>query len=101
MKDTFSKKELEALGFEEDTTGGMKKYYPANTNNSLEYIGHAIFTQVAVGDSTGYIDRYQFMCLSRFDYLEMEPKAFLKAMRKAVDEYRSDMKKLGLLEEKE
>lgn len=89
-------KELRALGYHECSDGDMSKDYPSG--ESLNEIGFVIFDKLP--DNEGYWRDSEFMPL--FSYgMKDEPKEFLKTMKKAIDEYRSDMMKLGLLEEKE
>lgn len=87
-----TKEELAELGCEETCTGNMMKCYPADKG----WIGDAIFKKVA---EDAYCHDSGFMSLHIYESDE-DPKKFIKKVKKAIDEYRSDMMKLGLLEEK-
>lgn len=89
-----AKEELAALGYHEICTGGMLKDYPSGELG----VGFIIFDKLP--NNEGYWRDSEFMTL--FDYgMKNDPKEFLETMKRAIDEYRSDMMKLGLLEEKE
>lgn len=92
-----TREELEALGYKETCTGNMMKDYPTDKN----YVGYAIFNKVTEPEiKEAYRDDNGFMSLHIYKFDE-DPKEFIKKMKKAIDKYRSDMMKLGLLEEKE
>lgn len=87
------KEELITLGYHECSDGDMLKDYPSGELK----VGFVIFDKLP--DNEGYWRDSEFMIL--FSYrMEDDPKEFSKRMKKAIDEYRSDMMKLGLLEEK-
>lgn len=88
------KEELIALGYHECSDGDMLKDYPSGELK----VGFVIFDKLP--DNEGYWRDSEFMTLFSYQ-MKDEPKEFLKTMKKAIDEYRSDMMKLGLLEEKE
>lgn len=91
------KKELITLGYHEMSgicEKSMSKDYPSGELK----VGFVIFDKLP--DNEGYWRDSEFMTL--FSYgMKYDSKEFLKTMKRAVDEYRSDMMKLGLLEEKE
>lgn len=89
------KEELITLGYHECSDGFMSKDYPSG---GLENVGFVIFDKLS--NNEGYWRDSEFMTL--FSYgMKYDSKEFLETMKRAVDEYRSDMMKLGLLEEKE
>lgn len=89
-----TKEELAALGYKEICTDGMMKYYPTDKS----WIGDAIFKKVYVpGIKDAYWHDNGFMSLHTYELGE-DPEKFIKKVKKAIDEYRSDMIKLGLLE---
>lgn len=88
------KEELIALGYHEISTDGMLKDYPSG---ELEDVGFVIFDKLP--DNEGYWRESEFMTLNSYA-MDDDPKEFSKRIKKAIDEYRSDMMKLGLLEEK-
>ncbi len=88
------KEELIALGYHECSDGDMLKDYPSG---ELKDIGFIIFDKLP--NNEGYWRDSEFMTLYYYQ-MKDDPKEFLKTMKKAIDEYRSDMMKLGLLEEK-
>lgn len=92
-----TKEELAELGYKEICAGSMMmKYYPADKS----WIGDAIFKKVAEpGIKDAYWDDSGFMSLHTYKFDE-DPEKFIKKVKKAIDKYRSDMMKLGLLEEK-
>jgi len=90
-----TKEELAELGYKEELSGNMAKHYPTNKN----YVGYAIFKKVTEPEiKDAYWHDSGFLCLY---YYEMgdDPEKFIKKMKKAIDKYRSDMMKLGVLEE--
>lgn len=89
------KEELIALGYHECSDGDMSKDYPSG--ESLNEIGFVIFDKLP--DNEGYWRDSELMTLFSYQ-MKDDPKEFSKRMKKAIDEYRSDMMKLGLLEEK-
>lgn len=92
-----TREELEALGYKETCTctGNMMKYYPADKS----WIGYAIFNKVTEPEiKDAYWHDSGFLCLHTYEFDE-DPEKFIKKMKKAIDKYRSDMMKLGLLEE--
>lgn len=92
-----TREELEALGYKETCTGNMMKYYPTDKS----WIGDARFRKVTEPEvKDAYWDDCGFLCLHIYKFDE-DPEKFIKKMKKAIDKYRSDMMKLGLLEEKE
>lgn len=92
-----AKEELVALGYHEICTGGMLKDYSAGKRD----VGCVIFDENPDPDiKEGYWNGRNFMSLSPY-MMDDDPKEFLEKMKKAIDKYRSDMMKLGLLEEKE
>lgn len=88
-----AREELIALGYHECSDGDMLKDYPSG---ELE-VGFVIFDKLP--DNEGYWRDGEFMTLHSYGAKD-DPKKFLEKMKKAIDEYRSDMMKLGLLEEK-
>lgn len=94
------KEELIALGYHEMSgicEKSMSKDYPTGESG----VGYAIFDKISEsGIKEGYWRDSEFMTLFSYQ-MKDEPKEFLETMKKAIDEYRSDMMKLGLLEEKE
>lgn len=88
------KEELIALGYHECSNGYMLKEYPSG---ELKDIGFIIFDKLP--NNEGYCRDRGLMTLLSYQTKD-EPKEFLKTMKRAVDECRSDMIKLGLLEEK-
>ena len=87
------KEELIAIGYHECSDGDMLKDYPSGEPKA----GFVVFDKLP--DNEGYWRDSEFMTL--FSYgMKYDPKEFLETMKIAVDEYRSDMMKLGLLEEK-
>lgn len=89
-----AREELRAIGYHECSDGDMLKDYPSG---ELKDIGFIIFNKLP--DNEGYWRDSEYMTLLSYGTKD-EPKEFLKTMKKAIDEYRSDMVKLGLLEEK-
>ena len=90
------KEELIAIGYHECSDGDMLKDYPAGETE----VGYVIFKKISDPDiKGGYWRDGEFMTLSSYR-MKDDPKEFSKRMKKAIDEYRSDMIKLGLLEEK-
>lgn len=90
------KEELIALGYHECSDGDMLKDYPAGETE----VGYVIFKKISDPDiKEGYWRDNEFMTLHSYQ-MKDDPKEFLETMKRAVDEYRSDMMKLGLLEEK-
>ena len=90
------KEELIALGYHECSDGDMLKDYPAGETE----VGYVIFKKISYPDiKEGYWRDNEFMALHSYQ-MKDDPKEFLETMKRAVDEYRSDMIKLGLLEEK-
>lgn len=88
-----TKEELIALGYHECSDGDMLKDYPSGELG----VGFVIFDKLP--NNEGYWRDSEFMTL--FSYgMKNDPKEFLEKMKRAIDEYRSDMMKLGLLEEK-
>ena len=88
-----AKEELAALRYHECSDGDMLKDYPSGELG----VGFVIFDKLP--NNEGYWRDSEFMTL--FSYgMKNDPKEFLKTMKRAIDEYRSDMMKLGLLEEK-
>ena len=91
-----AKKELVDLGYHEIYTGDMSKDYSAGKRD----VGCVIFDKNPDPDiKEGYWNGRNFMSLSPY-MMDDDPKEFLEKMKKAIDKYRSDMMKLGLLEEK-
>ena len=91
-----TKEELAELGYKEICTGVMMKYYPTEKG----WIGDAIFKKVYVpGIKDAYWHDSGFLCLHTYE-LDEGPEKFIKKMKKTINEYRSDMIKLGVLEEK-
>lgn len=92
-----AKEELAALGYHEICTGGMLKDYSAGKRD----VGYVIFDKISDPSiKGGYWRDKDFMTLHTYQ-MKDDPKKFLETMKRAIDEYRSDMMKLGLLEEKE
>lgn len=93
------KKELITLGYHEMSgicEKSMSKDYPTGERG----VGYAIFDKISEsGIKEGYWRDSEYMTLLSYQ-MEDDPKEFSKRMKKAIDEYRSDMMKLGLLEEK-
>lgn len=91
-----AREELRALGYHELFDGDMLKDYPTGETE----VGYMIFKKISDPDiKEGYWRDSEYMTLLSYQ-MKDEPKEFLKTMKKAIDEYRSDMMKLGLLEEK-
>lgn len=94
-----AREELTALGYHEMSgicEKSMSKDYPTGE----EGVGYAIFDKISDPDiKEGYWRDSEFMTLFSYQ-MKDDPKEFSKRMKKAIDEYRSDMMKLGLLEEK-
>lgn len=90
----IEKEELIALGYHECYDGDMLKDYPSG---GLKDVGFVIFDKLP--DNEGYWSESEFMTLNSYA-MDDDPKEFSKRIKKAIDEYRSDMIKLGLLEEK-
>lgn len=91
-----AREELIALGYHEISTDGMLKDYPTGETE----VGYVIFEKISDPDiKEGYWRDSEFMTLNSYA-MDDDPKEFSKRMKKAIDEYRSDMMKLGLLEEK-
>lgn len=91
-----AREELIALGYHECSDGDMLKDYPAGETE----VGYVIFEKISDPDiKGGYWNGRNFMSLHSYGAKD-DPKEFSKRMKKAIDEYRSDMMKLGLLEEK-
>ncbi len=95
-----AKEELVALGYHEMSEiceKSMSKDYPTGEKG----VGYAIFDKISEPDiKGGYWRDKDFMTLFSYQ-MEDDPTEFLETMKKAIEEYRSDMMKLGLLEEKE
>lgn len=89
-----AKEELIALGYHECSDGDIMKDYPSG---ELKDIGFVIFDKLP--NNEGYWRDSEYMTLLSYG-MKDDPKEFSKRMKKAIDEYRSDMMKLGLLEEK-
>lgn len=94
-----AREELIALGYHDMSEvyeGDMIKDYPAGETE----VGYVIFKKISDPDiKEGYWRDNEFMTLHSYQ-MKDDPKEFLETMKRAVDEYRSDMMKLGLLEEK-
>lgn len=94
-----AKEELTALGYHEMSEmceKSMSKDYPTGK----KWVGYAIFDKISdPGIKEGYWRDRNFMTLHSYQMGD-DPKEFLETMKKAIEEYRSDMMKLGLLEEK-
>lgn len=88
-----AREELTSLGYHECSDGDMLKDYPSGELG----VGFVIFDKLP--NNEGYWRDSEFMTLFSYD-MKGDPKKFLKTMKRAIDEYRSDMMKLGLLEEK-
>lgn len=90
------KEELIAIGYHECSDGDMLKDYPAGETE----VGYVIFKKIFDPDiKEGYWRDNEFMTLHSYQ-MKDDSKEFLETMKRAVDEYRSDMMKIGLLEEK-
>lgn len=90
-----TKEELAELGYKEMSAGGMIKYYPTYKS----WIGDVIFKKISEPEiKDGYWYNGGFMSLRAYEFDE-DPEKFIKTMKKAIDKYRSDMMKLGVLEE--
>ncbi len=87
------KEELITLGYHECSDGDMLKDYPSGELK----VGFVIFDKLP--DNEGYWRDSEFMTLFSYQ-MKDEPKEFLETMKRAINEYRSDMIKLGLLEKK-
>ena len=87
------KEELITLGYHECSDGDMLKDYPSGELK----VGFVIFDKLP--DNEGYWRDSEFMTLFSYQ-MKDEPKEFLETMKRAINEYRSDMIKLGLLEQK-
>lgn len=94
-----AREELIALGYHDMSKvyeGDMLKDYPAGETE----VGYVIFKKISDPDiKGGYWRDSEYMTLLSYGTKD-DPKQFLETMKRAVDEYRSDMMKLGLLEEK-
>lgn len=95
-----AREELAALGYQEMPEickKSMSKDYPTGEKE----VGYVIFDKISDPSiKGGYWRDKDFMTLHSYQ-MKDDPKEFSKRMKKAIDEYRSDMIKLGLLEEKE
>ena len=95
-----AKEELAALGYQEMSEmceKSMSKDYPTGEERELGYV---IFDKIFDSNiKGGYWRDNNFMTLHTYQ-MKDDPKEFLETMKRAIDEYRSDMMKLGLLEEK-
>ena len=94
-----AREELAALGYREMSEiceKSMSKDYPTGERG----VGYAIFDKISdPGIKGGYWRDKDFMTLHTYQ-MKDDPKEFLETMKEAIEEYRSDMMKLGLLEEK-
>lgn len=94
-----AKEELAALGYHEMSEiceKSMSKDYPTGERE----VGYVIFDKISdPGIKGGYWRDKDFMTLHTYQ-MKDDPKEFLETMKEAIEEYRSDMMKLGLLEEK-
>lgn len=91
-------KELRALGFTEGYGASLFKCYPSK-RDGYKYVGYVTFEFIPDAEEDVYYDKYGFISLSCFG-IEDDQKKFQKMLKQTIDEYRSDMMKLGLLEEK-
>lgn len=91
-----TKEELAALGYHEICEKSMSKDYPTGEKE----VGYVIFDKISDPSiKGGYWRDKDFMTLHTYQ-MKDDPKEFLETVKRAIDEYRSDMMKLGLLEEK-
>lgn len=91
-----AREELAALRYHECSDGDMLKDYPTGERE----VGYVIFDKISdPGIKGGYWRDNDFMTLHTYQ-MKDDPKEFLETMKEAIEEYRSDMMKLGLLEEK-
>lgn len=95
-----TKEELTSLGYQEMSEiceKSMSKDYPTGEKE----MGYVIFDKISDPSiKGGYWRDSELMTLYSYG-MKDDPKKFLETMKRAIDEYRSDMMKLGLLEEKE